>query len=179
MGRFGLAKVLALADGDSDRATVQPLALCSPGLASILPVEVRTEGFCIFWPDPWLELLDVGACSFVTGLRRGRALSGESICCGSLCGDERGNGTSVVVVDGGLLTSKPGLESDELPVLGTAGLVALVEGGDHRKEFRSVFACLERVMRKELVEEVEERLEALASTALSFSCAEEERLELD
>ena len=61
------------------------------------------------------------------------------------------------------------------------GSVWTDDGGVHRNELRSVFACLDKVMRNELLEDVEERLDAVADAPLSPSCAEEEvdRLELD
>lgn len=47
-------------------------------------------------------------------------------------------------------------------------------------ELRSVLACLDSVLRNELLEDIEERLDAVVSAALSPSCAEDvERLELD
>ena len=47
-------------------------------------------------------------------------------------------------------------------------------------EFRNVLACLDNVMRKELLEDVEERLDAVAVFAFSWSCADEvDKLELD
>lgn len=112
----------------------------------------------------------------------------------SLYGEECLDGISLLS-DPGLLTAKLGLEAWDVgvkkvsgpskEVLAEAGpcfdVVALtLVGGVHMKELRNVFACLDSVMRKELLEEAEERLEADASAALSFACAEEEdRLELD
>lgn len=79
---------------------------------------------------------------------------------------------------------------EKLSGLSNAGLVlrcswpfgadCAVDGGLHMNELRSVFACLDKVMRNELLEDAEERFELDASAPASASCAEEvERLELD
>jgi hypothetical protein len=52
--------------------------------------------------------------------------------------------------------------------------------GLHKKELRRLLACLDKVMRNELLEDVEERLEAVASAVLSPPCADDvDRLEVD
>ena len=61
-----------------------------------------------------------------------------------------------------------------------AAIVLSVVGGVHMNELRNVLACLDKVMRKELLDEAEDRLDAVESVILSWSCAEEaDRLELD
>lgn len=41
--------------------------------------------------------------------------------------------------------------------------------GVHMKELRNVFACLDSVIRKELLEDADERFDAVVSAALSAS----------
>jgi len=75
-----------------------------------------------------------------------------------------------------------GLRNKELVMLGSflAAIVLSVVGGVHMNELRNVLACLDKVMRKELLDEAEDRLDAVESVILSWSCAEEaDRLELD
>lgn len=100
----------------------------------------------------------------------------------SRCDEELDDETSLMA-EFGLAPAKLGLEAweagvDELVPLNAGlcvtcsrpgdGVVALV-GAVHRNELRKDFACRERVMRKELLDDVEERLDAVAGAALSWS----------
>lgn len=130
---------------------------------------------------------------------REMAGNGWGVCCSATTGLslylEGCFGGSSLLPEAGLLIAKLGLEAceigaDELPGLRKADetvarswlevSVSALAGGVHMNELRNDFACLVSVMRKELLDDVEERLDADASGLLSCSGPEEaERLELD